>query len=270
MGYLIFFLRRINLQKKEYCVFFLLCSSISYPQLLNNNYIAEYNYIGNLKSGKKEHTATVYIKDSIALYSFFNNPIESRIDTIKTNHDSLTTIKYIIGNKNKSIDRIYKNLNSHKIFETVADKNYVIEDTLNTIHWEIISEIKELDSLQCQKAVSTFRGRKYIAWFSIKYPIFVGPWKLDGLPGLIIEAYTDDERYYWKLVKLHKGSDMDLNDIFRNEIIKNKTIVDPKSYYFIKKERHEKKFKDQLKYFETIYGEYQNTKMEFNSREYFE
>jgi GLPGLI family protein len=42
-------------------------------------------------------------------------------------------------------------------------------------------------SYLCQKATATFRGRDYIAWFTMNIPIDNGPWKFGGLPGLILK-----------------------------------------------------------------------------------
>jgi len=49
----------------------------------------------------------------------------------------------------------------------------------------------------CQKAEGDFRGRHYIAWFSNKILIPDGPWKLCGLPGLILEAYDEKKTVYF-------------------------------------------------------------------------
>lgn len=61
--------------------------------------------------------------------------------------------------------------------------------------WEIEDETKNILGYECNKAVTTFRGRKWMAWFTPEIPVQEGPWKLFGLPGLILEAY-DAERDY--------------------------------------------------------------------------
>ncbi len=60
------------------------------------------------------------------------------------------------------------------------------------IKWQICPETKKIQNYTCQKAITTFRGRTWQAWFTPQIPIKFGPWKLHGLPGLILTAYTQD------------------------------------------------------------------------------
>ena len=40
-------------------------------------------------------------------------------------------------------------------------------------------------------ATTHFRGRDWKVWFSEEIPLPLGPWKLGGLPGLILAAHCD-------------------------------------------------------------------------------
>lgn len=68
----------------------------------------------------------------------------------------------------------------------------VVEDTLGAINWTILTEKKQFGLIVCQKATGAFRGRTYEAWFALDIPISSGPFKLGGLPGLILEARSLD------------------------------------------------------------------------------
>jgi GLPGLI family protein len=63
-----------------------------------------------------------------------------------------------------------------------------VKDNARIISWELLNETKNINSFKCQKALGNFRGRTYTVWFTNDIPVSLGPWKLNGLPGLILEA----------------------------------------------------------------------------------
>ncbi|UEG54598.1 GLPGLI family protein [Mucilaginibacter daejeonensis] len=67
--------------------------------------------------------------------------------------------------------------------------NYLVEEKMPAIAWKISTDTMTIKGLACQKATAHFKGRDYTAWFCADLPYRVGPWKLGGLPGLIVEAY---------------------------------------------------------------------------------
>lgn len=73
---------------------------------------------------------------------------------------------------------------------------YVKEPT-PVIDWKISGETKKIGDFHVQKATTEFRGRNYTAWFTVDIPLPYGPWKLQGLPGLILEAYDTNKEIYW-------------------------------------------------------------------------
>ncbi|MEQ1744566.1 MAG: GLPGLI family protein [Saprospiraceae bacterium] len=74
-------------------------------------------------------------------------------------------------------------------------KNCVVSDTLGTIQWTLHDdEQRVFGQFTCLKATGSFRGRDYEAWYAPDIPVPSGPFKLGGLPGLILEAQTTDDR----------------------------------------------------------------------------
>ena len=49
----------------------------------------------------------------------------------------------------------------------------------------------------CHKAVTHFQGRTWIVWYTPDIPVPEGPWKLCGLPGLILQA--DDSDHFFSV-----------------------------------------------------------------------
>jgi len=71
-------------------------------------------------------------------------------------------------------------------------RSFIISDTLRTPDWTLLDDTKEINGMKCQKATAAVHGREYETWFSTDIPLPYGPWKLHGLPGLILEAHSTD------------------------------------------------------------------------------
>jgi GLPGLI family protein len=65
---------------------------------------------------------------------------------------------------------------------------YLIDGPMPAIDWKIGSDTATFGGLHCQKATGHFKGRDYLVWFCPDLPVHVGPWKLNGLPGVIVDA----------------------------------------------------------------------------------
>ena len=71
---------------------------------------------------------------------------------------------------------------------------YLIEGPMPAIDWKISGDTATFGGLHCQKATGHFKGRDYIVWFCPDLPVHTGPWKLNGLPGVIVDAHdTENE-----------------------------------------------------------------------------
>ncbi|HVW14514.1 MAG TPA: GLPGLI family protein [Mucilaginibacter sp.] len=65
---------------------------------------------------------------------------------------------------------------------------YAIDGQMPVISWKVSADTATFGGLHCQKATCHFKGRDYTAWFCPDLPVHTGPWKLNGLPGVIVDA----------------------------------------------------------------------------------
>ncbi|MGY0035827.1 GLPGLI family protein [Pedobacter sp. NJ-S-72] len=105
-------------------------------------------------------------------------------------------------------DNIYtlENENSVYVNKRFSENNYLIKEDFEKINWKIEKETKTLLGYTCQKAIGVCKGRTYTAWFTIDVPASFGPWKLHGLPGLILEAYDASQRIKFTCTKIALGT----------------------------------------------------------------
>jgi len=99
----------------------------------------------------------------------------------------------------------------------------LISEKIPNIKWTLVDEEKLIDNNKVYKATCYFRGRNYIAWYSLDYPWKFGPWKFQGLPGLIFEIYDETKRFNWLIKNISKESDSDIFYLDTKEL-QNKNI----------------------------------------------
>jgi GLPGLI family protein len=66
-------------------------------------------------------------------------------------------------------------------------------------NWKISGEKEKIGDYNTQKATTEYGGRKWTAWFSPDIPFQDGPYKFDGLPGLIVKVEDSGKNYSWLL-----------------------------------------------------------------------
>ena len=101
---------------------------------------------------------------------------------------------------------VYKNYPTGQmtITDRISSQGYCYVDSLHTQIWTMGDSTREVLGYTCQQAMADFRGRRWTAWFAMDIPVSDGPWKLGGLPGLILEAYDEGHQYTFIAVGLER------------------------------------------------------------------
>ena len=107
--------------------------------------------------------------------------------------------------KTKFNYNVYTNTEKQEqqVIETIGMKNYKYQFPLPQLNWKIENEVRKIGEYNCQKATLESGGRKWIAWFTPDIPLNYGPYKFQGLPGLII-AVSDDRTHYSFVLQRNK------------------------------------------------------------------
>lgn len=90
----------------------------------------------------------------------------------------------------------YPEVGKSTFLQDVTPGHYQCIEDIETPAWELVSDsTATIMGYACQLAVANFKGRTWYAWYAEDIPLDNGPWKLRGLPGLILRAYDSGKQY---------------------------------------------------------------------------
>jgi len=88
--------------------------------------------------------------------------------------------------------------------------------------WQLSADTATILGYNCVKATTTFRGRTYNAWFTLVVPIRHGPWKFNGLPGLILKVADTEGYFEWETIGIEHPQN---RHIYIHQLDKKQVVV---------------------------------------------
>lgn len=184
----------------------------------------EYEYIKNLGIDYQ----------TIGVLEFAHNTskfIELKVSNDKVKINNSNEITVTKNSKYSSIN--FLDIDNNILYSqfSLFNKRYSTKEEIAKIEWKIINKTKQIGTYECQKAQANFRGRIYNVWFTSKIPVKFGPWKLQGLPGLILEAEDSKSEIIFraKKITLKNSSEIHLpnfeNAVNLEEFVKMKVSI---------------------------------------------
>lgn len=94
-----------------------------------------------------------------------------------------------------------------KVWDEVYYEYRKYSEPIEQRDWEVCGDsIKTILGYDCVMAEGDYHGRRWKAWFAPELPIDAGPWKLLGLPGLILEAADTTGQYRFTATGIEASS----------------------------------------------------------------
>lgn len=123
----------------------------------------------------------------------------------KKKRDALTYIqlnRIQVANRWQGSEFMLFNLKERTLFHKIWLLSLRYEEDIPALDWEFLPGEKTVLGYKCRKARCSFRGREWTAWYSPELKMPYGPWKLCGLPGLILMASDSSNAHTYEAIGL--------------------------------------------------------------------
>lgn len=117
----------------------------------------------------------------------------------------LDSVKQSLTKRGLSAEEVFLNTRSYKqgssdviikdykkssltFYSKVIIQDYKYTEDIPSVNWELGNDTLTVLGHLCYSATTFFRGREWRVWYTQDIPSMDGPWKLSGLPGLILKA----------------------------------------------------------------------------------
>jgi GLPGLI family protein len=171
-----------------------------------SDYKVTYNCQTNIKKGNMHDGAnSLYFNSEKGVFIHNTWPLEDKISEMGN------VFHFVKGDKEGML--VFIDLKSKEmVYKTDYNANpttgcLILMEPLPAFNWTVSNETKKIATYDCIKAVGDFGNRTYHVWFTPAIPVGLGPYKLGGLPGLILEAKSLDGRVSYEFVSLEKTTE---------------------------------------------------------------
>lgn len=87
-------------------------------------------------------------------------------------------------------------------------EHYSYEEKIPAIKWNLTAGTDTVCGYVCNRAEGDYQGRHWTVWYAEEIPVPFGPWKLSGLPGLVLKGEDDSGSHRFSAVSFRQGSGM--------------------------------------------------------------
>ena len=144
-------------------------------------------------------------KDVSHYYSVYSKGYFVDIENYEIRTSEKKGVTYqIIKNKPKEGMLMYSEGSGNKFTYT---------DGIPKLKWQMLKGDTIIDKYACKKAMTELNGRTWTVWYTLDIPYSNGPWKLGGLPGLIMDAHDKKGDFSFTFCGMEKGDGATIKEI---------------------------------------------------------
>lgn len=160
--------------------------------------------ISSQNTSKQEEIFYLFINDKESFY--ISEKLLAKDSIIVADQALSYDLSKLMKYRTYFVDRIY--FNSYlkdQISSIKYNSNFFSYETENpNLNWTVTDERKNIGNITCSSATIESMGRNWKAYYAGKYPFPYGPYRFQGLPGLIIGIEDSEGIYKFELVEIKK------------------------------------------------------------------
>lgn len=219
---------RKSVTKKIFtCIYLLIPFTLLSQERVSINVVYEFNYVRDLENAANPYKANMVLSigkntSRFVEESVFNENNKSVIAAQKKQQEKAATVASskmitVTGSPMLFITNAGAIVREEIMLEKKKDnlinvghlglKTYYYNTEIPQIKWRLEADKKDILGYECQKAIGDFAGRTYEVWFAAALPYSFGPWKLQELPGLILQAKDSKNEVAFTAKEITKNTD---------------------------------------------------------------
>lgn len=194
------------------------------------NSILEYSFQDMLG---KTSSSYLFVKGDEAVFTINDGDKDFKAKT-NTGETKLSNIALEDQSKNRNYIATFSYSTENKIFVRLPytkgkEKEFIYKFSADKLNWQITKETQQIGPYFCRKATVQLHGRYYEAWFTEELPIKFGPFRLNGLSGMITEVNIFLDKHNtpickWKLVSVSNKSKDEIFNFCKEFFIQNEVM----------------------------------------------
>lgn len=142
--------------------------------------------------------------DGLSKFSSYKNiAIDSLI--MRSSQEQITQAAIDGKLSNGEFMTIYKNYPAGRLTHTekICQDWLSYDEDMTDMDWTLTDSTSTVLGYKCRSAQCLFRGRVWSVFYAEEIPLPDGPWKLRGLPGLILKASDENGHYTFECIGIN-------------------------------------------------------------------
>lgn len=179
--------------------------------LSNGAYECIYEYHVKGEGGAVDTYSTILqIGNNVARFTDYTAfKVDSARSAVNVNPDEIEKLSLQNVKNDFSFDQtVFQNHPKGKITvcSVIGTDYYNYQEKAYSTNWKLTEQDSTVCGYKCKKATGSYGGRTWTVWYAPEIAVPFGPWKLCGLPGLVLSAADSEGLHKFEAIIFRKSS----------------------------------------------------------------